>query len=164
MPVLFHGCHSSCCFCLNCGILHKLTHGTPSRVHIRSGQRLKFDVWCNLYEDMIANDGSTLEDTARARLIVYKQEAATYARFSNHILSKKTLDNSLDETVKTHKEQHIRFRPSLHLPSNTAQRQNYPRLHPTCQSVSRDGQIQLRHARTNEAYRMDLWPGPSIRC
>ncbi|EYB92533.1 hypothetical protein Y032_0193g1411 [Ancylostoma ceylanicum] len=60
-----------------------------------------FKVWYNRYYDIIANDGSTL---AKARLIVSKLDAATYARFTNHILPKKTVDASLDETVKTLKE------------------------------------------------------------
>ncbi|EYC16485.1 hypothetical protein Y032_0033g2683 [Ancylostoma ceylanicum] len=63
-----------------------------------------FDVWYNRYEDMIANDASTLDDAAKARLIVSKLDAATYARFTNHILPKKTVDVSLDETVKTLKD------------------------------------------------------------
>ncbi|EPB67444.1 hypothetical protein ANCCEY_13469 [Ancylostoma ceylanicum] len=54
--------------------------------------------------DIIANDGSTLDDAAKARLIVSKLDAATYARFTNHILPKKTSDISSDETVKTLKE------------------------------------------------------------
>ncbi|EYC16479.1 hypothetical protein Y032_0033g2679 [Ancylostoma ceylanicum] len=64
----------------------------------------RFDVWYNRYEDIIANDGSTLDDAAKARLIVSKLDAATYARFTNHILPKKTFDVSLDETVKILKE------------------------------------------------------------
>ncbi|EYB94208.1 hypothetical protein Y032_0174g460 [Ancylostoma ceylanicum] len=63
-----------------------------------------FDVWYNRCEDIIANDGSTLDDAAKARLIVSKLDATTYARFTNHILPKKTFDVSLDETVKTLKE------------------------------------------------------------
>ncbi|EYC29688.1 hypothetical protein Y032_0006g3125 [Ancylostoma ceylanicum] len=63
-----------------------------------------FDVWYNRYEDIIANDGSILDDAAKARLIVSKLDAATHARFTNHILPKKTFDVSLDETVKTLKE------------------------------------------------------------
>ncbi|RCN39240.1 hypothetical protein ANCCAN_14866 [Ancylostoma caninum] len=64
----------------------------------------RFDVWCNCYEDIIAKDGSTLADVARARLVVSKLDAATFARFTIHILPKKTSDVSLDETVKTLKE------------------------------------------------------------
>ncbi|EYC05923.1 hypothetical protein Y032_0079g1259 [Ancylostoma ceylanicum] len=50
-----------------------------------------FDVWYNRYEDIIANDGSTLD-------------TAAYARFTNHILPNKTFDVSLDESEKTLKE------------------------------------------------------------
>ncbi|EYC28570.1 hypothetical protein Y032_0007g3293 [Ancylostoma ceylanicum] len=63
-----------------------------------------FDVWYNRYEDIIANDGSTLDDAAKARLIVSKLDAATYARFTNHILPKKTVNVFLGETVKTLKD------------------------------------------------------------
>ncbi|EYC44064.1 hypothetical protein Y032_0473g2103 [Ancylostoma ceylanicum] len=63
-----------------------------------------FDVWYNRYEDIIANDGSTIDDAAKARFIVSKLNAATYARFTNHILPKKTFDISLHGTVKTLKE------------------------------------------------------------
>ncbi|EYB88491.1 hypothetical protein Y032_0246g40 [Ancylostoma ceylanicum] len=63
-----------------------------------------FELWYNRYEDIIANDGSTLDDAAKARLIVSKLDAATYARFTNHILPKKAVDVSLDETVKTLKQ------------------------------------------------------------
>ncbi|EPB75004.1 hypothetical protein ANCCEY_05923 [Ancylostoma ceylanicum] len=58
----------------------------------------------NRHEDIIANDGSTLDDAAKARLIVSKLDAATYARFTNHFLPKEIFDVSLDETVKTLKE------------------------------------------------------------
>ncbi|RCN28643.1 hypothetical protein ANCCAN_25611 [Ancylostoma caninum] len=64
----------------------------------------RFNVWCNCYEDIIAKDGSTLDDVARARLVVSKLDAATFARFTIQILPKKTSDVSLDETVKTFKE------------------------------------------------------------
>ncbi|EPB67002.1 hypothetical protein ANCCEY_13903 [Ancylostoma ceylanicum] len=59
---------------------------------------------CFACSDITANDGSTLDYAANVRLIVSNLDAATYARFSNRILPKKTFDVSLDETVKTLKE------------------------------------------------------------
>ncbi|KIH63927.1 hypothetical protein ANCDUO_05768 [Ancylostoma duodenale] len=49
-----------------------------------------FDVWYNHYENIIEKDGSTFDDPVRARLLVSKLDAATYARFTSHILPKKT--------------------------------------------------------------------------
>uniref|UniRef100_W6NCP3 DUF7083 domain-containing protein n=1 Tax=Haemonchus contortus TaxID=6289 RepID=W6NCP3_HAECO len=44
------------------------------------------DVWYSRYEDIITQDGATLHEAARARLIVSKLDAPAYARFTNHIL------------------------------------------------------------------------------
>uniref|UniRef100_F1KU04 Peptidase A2 domain-containing protein n=1 Tax=Ascaris suum TaxID=6253 RepID=F1KU04_ASCSU len=63
-----------------------------------------FDVWFNRYEDIISKDGAALDDAARARLIVSKLDATTYARFTNHILPKRASELSLEDTVKTLKE------------------------------------------------------------
>lgn len=63
-----------------------------------------FNMWFSRYDDMIAKDGSTLDDAAKARLIVSKLDAASYARFTNHILPSKPSDISMEETVKTLKE------------------------------------------------------------
>ncbi|VDM47507.1 unnamed protein product [Toxocara canis] len=63
-----------------------------------------FDVWSNRYEDVIVQDGSTLDEAAKARLIVSKLDAVAYARFTNHILPKRPSELCFDDTVKTLKE------------------------------------------------------------
>ncbi|PIO56101.1 reverse transcriptase [Teladorsagia circumcincta] len=63
-----------------------------------------FDVWYNRYEDVITQDGATLDDAAKARLIVSKLDAAAFARFTNHILPKKPAEVSVQDTVKTLQE------------------------------------------------------------
>ncbi|KAK6751304.1 hypothetical protein RB195_002970 [Necator americanus] len=54
--------------------------------------------------DVISRDGATLDDAAKARLIVSKFDAVTYARFTNHILPKIACDASLTDTVLALKE------------------------------------------------------------
>ncbi|KAK6758290.1 hypothetical protein RB195_015854 [Necator americanus] len=51
-----------------------------------------FEVWYNHYENVISKDGATLDDTAKARLIVSKLDAVTYARFTKNILPKRACD------------------------------------------------------------------------
>ncbi|PIO73517.1 hypothetical protein TELCIR_04512 [Teladorsagia circumcincta] len=63
-----------------------------------------FDVWYSRYEDIITQDGATLDDAARARLIVSKLDAAAYARFTNHILPRRAAEIPLADTVKTLQE------------------------------------------------------------
>ncbi|PIO72335.1 zinc knuckle [Teladorsagia circumcincta] len=63
-----------------------------------------FDVWYSCYEDIITQDGATLDDAARARLIVSKLDAAAYARFTNHILPRRAAEIPLADTVKTLQE------------------------------------------------------------
>nr|CDJ81315.1 Conserved hypothetical protein [Haemonchus contortus] len=63
-----------------------------------------FDVWYSRYEDIITQDGATLDEAAKARLIVSKLDAPAYARFTNHILPRKAAEISLAETVKTLQE------------------------------------------------------------
>ncbi|PIO68647.1 hypothetical protein TELCIR_09554 [Teladorsagia circumcincta] len=63
-----------------------------------------FDVWYNRYEDVITQDGATLDDAAKARLIVSKLDAAAFAGFTNHILPKKPAEVSVQDTVKTLQE------------------------------------------------------------
>ncbi|VDM37857.1 unnamed protein product [Toxocara canis] len=63
-----------------------------------------FNVWFNRYEDVIVQDGSTLDEVAKARLIVSKLDAAAYARFTNHILPKRPSELCFGDTVKTLKE------------------------------------------------------------
>ncbi|EYB84326.1 hypothetical protein Y032_0318g2338 [Ancylostoma ceylanicum] len=83
-----------------------------SRHAFLSSYTIRITVACSTYDTIAtrtslaneANDGSTLDAAAKARLIVSKLDAATYVRFTNHILPKKTFDASLDETVKTLKE------------------------------------------------------------
>ncbi|XGW14023.1 hypothetical protein V3C99_000366 [Haemonchus contortus] len=60
-----------------------------------------FDVWYSRYEDIITQDGATLDEAAKARLIVSKLDAPAYAHFTNHILPRKAAEISLAETVKT---------------------------------------------------------------
>ncbi|PIO63819.1 reverse transcriptase [Teladorsagia circumcincta] len=48
--------------------------------------------------------GATLDDAAKARLIVSKLDAAAFARFTNHILPKKPAEVSVQDTVKTLQE------------------------------------------------------------
>ncbi|EYC29725.1 hypothetical protein Y032_0006g3146 [Ancylostoma ceylanicum] len=85
-------------------VTNSLSTRLPEFTYGQTDNGCTFDVWYNRYEDIIANDGSTLDDAAKARLIVSKLDTATYARFTNHILPEKTFDVSLDETVKTLKE------------------------------------------------------------
>ncbi|VDM46500.1 unnamed protein product [Toxocara canis] len=63
-----------------------------------------FDVWINWYEDVIVQDGSTLVEATKARLIASKLDATAYARFTNHILPKRPSELCFDDTVKTLKE------------------------------------------------------------
>ncbi|PIO69171.1 hypothetical protein TELCIR_09017 [Teladorsagia circumcincta] len=63
-----------------------------------------FDVWNSRYEDIITQDGATLDDAARTHLIISKLDAAAYARFTNHILPRRTAEIPLAETVKTLQE------------------------------------------------------------
>ncbi|VDM28711.1 unnamed protein product [Toxocara canis] len=63
-----------------------------------------FDIWFNRHEDVIAKDGSTLDEAASARLIVLKVDAAAYAHSTNHILPKTASEVCFDDTVKTPKE------------------------------------------------------------
>ncbi|PIO70574.1 hypothetical protein TELCIR_07564 [Teladorsagia circumcincta] len=63
-----------------------------------------FEVWYNRYEDVISKDGATLDEAAKARLIVSKLNAVTYARFTSHILPKKACELSLADTVATLKD------------------------------------------------------------
>ncbi|KAK6736008.1 hypothetical protein RB195_018967 [Necator americanus] len=63
-----------------------------------------FEVWYNRCEDVISKDGATLDDVAKARLIVSKLDAVTYARFTNHILPKRACDVPLTDTVAVVKE------------------------------------------------------------
>ncbi|KAK6762953.1 hypothetical protein RB195_023602 [Necator americanus] len=63
-----------------------------------------FEVWYNRYEDLISKDGATLDDAAKARLIVSKLDVVTYARFTNHILPKRACDVPLTDTVAVLKE------------------------------------------------------------
>ncbi|KAK6726147.1 hypothetical protein RB195_004455 [Necator americanus] len=63
-----------------------------------------FEVWYNRYEDVISKDGATLDDAAKARLVVSKLDAVTYARFTNHILPKRACDVPLTDTVAVLKE------------------------------------------------------------
>ncbi|KAK6734610.1 hypothetical protein RB195_018041 [Necator americanus] len=57
-----------------------------------------FEVWYNRYEDVISKDSATLDDAARARLIVSTLNAITYARFTNHILPKRASNVPLPDT------------------------------------------------------------------
>nr|CDJ93988.1 Gag-Pol polyprotein [Haemonchus contortus] len=57
-----------------------------------------FEVWYNRYEDVISKDGAALDEAAKARLIVSKLDAITYARFTSHILPKRAFEMSLSET------------------------------------------------------------------
>ncbi|KAK6761651.1 hypothetical protein RB195_022656 [Necator americanus] len=41
-----------------------------------------FEVWYNRYEDVISKDGVTLDDAAKARLIVYKSEICQHRHYS----------------------------------------------------------------------------------
>ncbi|VDM29678.1 unnamed protein product [Toxocara canis] len=59
------------------------------------------DVWINRYENVIVQDGSTLDEAAKSCLIVSKLDAAAYARFTNHILPKRASKLCFDDTVKT---------------------------------------------------------------
>ncbi|PIO76368.1 hypothetical protein TELCIR_01570 [Teladorsagia circumcincta] len=61
-----------------------------------------FDVWYN--EDIITQDGATLDDEERTRLIVSKLDAAADARFTNQILPRRAAEIPLAETVKTLQE------------------------------------------------------------
>ncbi|PIO77827.1 reverse transcriptase [Teladorsagia circumcincta] len=63
-----------------------------------------FEVWYNRYEDVISKDGATLDEAAKARLIVSKLDAVTYARFTSHILPKRACEISLADTVATLKD------------------------------------------------------------
>ncbi|PIO64823.1 zinc knuckle [Teladorsagia circumcincta] len=63
-----------------------------------------FEVWYNRYEDVISKDGATLDEAAKARLIVSKLDAITYARFTSHILSKRACEMSLADTAAKLKE------------------------------------------------------------
>ncbi|PIO73854.1 reverse transcriptase [Teladorsagia circumcincta] len=63
-----------------------------------------FDVWYSRYEDIITQDGATLDDAARAHLIVSKLDTAAYARFTNHILPRRAAEIPLADTVKTLQE------------------------------------------------------------
>uniref|UniRef100_A0A7I4YMP9 Peptidase A2 domain-containing protein n=1 Tax=Haemonchus contortus TaxID=6289 RepID=A0A7I4YMP9_HAECO len=63
-----------------------------------------FDVWYSRCEDIITQDGATLDEAAKARLIVSELDAPAYARFTNHILPRKAAEISLAETVKTLQE------------------------------------------------------------
>ncbi|KAK6765277.1 hypothetical protein RB195_025274 [Necator americanus] len=63
-----------------------------------------FEVWYNRYEDVISKDGAPLDDAAKARLIVSKLDAETYARFTSHILPKRACDVPLTDTVVVLKE------------------------------------------------------------
>ncbi|KHN77260.1 hypothetical protein Tcan_00464, partial [Toxocara canis] len=60
-----------------------------------------FDVWINRHEDVIAQDGATLDEAAKTRLIISNLDAAAYARFTNHILTKRASESCFDDTVKT---------------------------------------------------------------
>ncbi|VDM31412.1 unnamed protein product, partial [Toxocara canis] len=62
------------------------------------------DVWINRYEDVIVQDGSTLDEAAKGRLTVSKLDVAAYVRFTNHILPKRASELCSDDTVKTLKE------------------------------------------------------------
>ncbi|VDO40915.1 unnamed protein product [Haemonchus placei] len=63
-----------------------------------------FDVWYSGYEDIITQDGATLDEAAKARLIVSKFDAPAYARFTKHILPRIAAEISLAETMKTLQE------------------------------------------------------------
>ncbi|VDM25800.1 unnamed protein product [Toxocara canis] len=99
-----------------------------------------FDVWINQYEDIIVQDGSTLDEAAKARLIVSKLDAAAYARFTNHILPKRPSELCFDDTIKTLKEL------SGHNTSVFARRYNYLRTQRNCESLSDyTGLVNRRH-------------------
>ncbi|VDO61477.1 unnamed protein product [Haemonchus placei] len=76
--------------------LHEFTHD--------SEKGCTFDVWYSRYEDIITQDGATINEAAKARLIVSKLDAPAYARFTNHILPRKAAEISLAETMKTLQE------------------------------------------------------------
>ncbi|VDM36889.1 unnamed protein product [Toxocara canis] len=98
-----------------------------------------FDV-CSRYEDVTAKDGSTLDEAARARLIVSKLDAAAYARFTNQILPKRASELCFDDTVKTLKEL---FR---HNTSIFARRYTRLRIQRNGESLSRcTGMVNRRH-------------------
>uniref|UniRef100_W6NGA2 Gag-pol polyprotein n=1 Tax=Haemonchus contortus TaxID=6289 RepID=W6NGA2_HAECO len=63
-----------------------------------------FDVWYSRYEDIITQDGATLDEAAKTRLIVSKLDAPAYTRFTHHILPRKAAEISLEETMKTLQE------------------------------------------------------------
>ncbi|VDM25587.1 unnamed protein product [Toxocara canis] len=62
------------------------------------------DVWFKRYEDLTVQDGSTLAEAAKARLIVSKLDAVANARFTNNILLIRASELCYDDTVKTLKE------------------------------------------------------------
>ncbi|EYC40918.1 hypothetical protein Y032_0589g364 [Ancylostoma ceylanicum] len=114
---------------------HQLPNSSPIRsrhafVCSLSSHTIQTTVARSTY-DIIANNGSTLDDAARAR-------------FTNYIMPKKTFDvaRNREDTQGAVWAQHVRFCPSLRPLSDTAQRRDYPRLHRTCQSTSQDGRIQ----------------------
>ncbi|VDM44297.1 unnamed protein product, partial [Toxocara canis] len=99
-----------------------------------------FDVWFNRYEDVIVQDGSTLDEAAKARFIVSKLDAVAYTRFTNHILPKRAPELCYDDTVKTLKELFGHNTPVF------ARRYNYLRTKRNGESLSDcTGMVNRRH-------------------
>uniref|UniRef100_A0A183TWX4 Retrotrans_gag domain-containing protein n=1 Tax=Toxocara canis TaxID=6265 RepID=A0A183TWX4_TOXCA len=99
-----------------------------------------FDVWINRYEDVIVQDSSSLDEAAKARLIVSKLDTAAYARFTNRILPKRASELCFDDTVKTLKELFV------HNMSVFARRYTYLRTQRNGESLSDyTGMVNRRH-------------------
>nr|CDJ84647.1 gag-pol polyprotein [Haemonchus contortus] len=81
-------------------VTNSLSARLPEFTH-HSENGCTFNVWYSRYEDIITQDGATLDEAAKARLIVSKLDAPAYAHFTNHILPRKAAEISLAETVKT---------------------------------------------------------------
>ncbi|VDM40590.1 unnamed protein product [Toxocara canis] len=117
-----------------------------------------FDVWFNRYEDVIVQDDSTLDEAAKARLIVSKLDAVIYARFTNQILPKRASELCYDDTFKTLKELFV------HNTSVFARHYNYLRTQRSCEPLSDyTGMVSRRHemaefnAITPEQMKCLLW-------
>uniref|UniRef100_A0A8R1I9S6 DUF7083 domain-containing protein n=1 Tax=Caenorhabditis japonica TaxID=281687 RepID=A0A8R1I9S6_CAEJA len=80
-------------------IMDSLSARLPTFAYDKDHQ-CTFDSWYSRYEDLIEKEGSELDDATKARLVLLKLDAHSYALFTSLILPKKPADLKLEEVVK----------------------------------------------------------------
>uniref|UniRef100_A0A1I7X2E3 CCHC-type domain-containing protein n=1 Tax=Heterorhabditis bacteriophora TaxID=37862 RepID=A0A1I7X2E3_HETBA len=67
---------------------YTITVVTTQKFIFEPDQGETFDIWYKRFKDVFMEDGATLDDKQKTRLLVSRLDSATHARFTGHILPK----------------------------------------------------------------------------